>query len=242
DDQLIARLASGNIYFRETAQRLLTERLGSAAASAAPAGASPARSGAREKVLGEGAGQSTRGRPPSSELRAKLEKLVLTPAGADVRRLTSKSEIDQSLVPAPTAATQRKARLHALWALVGSGRLDPAFHLKVLRHSDPACRAWGVRAAGNFRNVTQAVRDKIAALARDPSPDAQLQAAIASRKIKNLDALPVLSDVLAHCGQDKLIPSIAWNNLPAMRDRKSTRLNSSHDQISYAVFCLKKKK
>src|SRR2546421_3508858 len=29
------------------------------------------------------------------------------------------------------------------------------------------------------------------------------------------------------------------NTIP---DRKSTRLNSSHDQISYAVFCLKKKK
>src|SRR2546430_12320683 len=28
----------------------------------------------------------------------------------------------------------------------------------------------------------------------------------------------------------------------ATRDRKSTRLNSSHSQISYAVFCLKKKK
>src|SRR5206468_5857686 len=28
----------------------------------------------------------------------------------------------------------------------------------------------------------------------------------------------------------------------AVADRKSTRLNSSHDQISYAVFCLKKKK
>src|SRR2546428_7355446 len=28
---------------------------------------------------------------------------------------------------------------------------------------------------------------------------------------------------------------------PIARDRKSTRLNSSHDQISYAVFCLKKK-
>src|SRR5688500_20100993 len=28
---------------------------------------------------------------------------------------------------------------------------------------------------------------------------------------------------------------------PAMRDRKSTRLNSSHLVISYAVFCLKKK-
>src|SRR2546430_7766960 len=29
---------------------------------------------------------------------------------------------------------------------------------------------------------------------------------------------------------------------PSDRDRKSTRLNSSHSQISYAVFCLKKKK
>ena len=28
---------------------------------------------------------------------------------------------------------------------------------------------------------------------------------------------------------------------PAQKDRKSTRLNSSHDCISYAVFCLKKK-
>src|SRR2546427_8323921 len=32
------------------------------------------------------------------------------------------------------------------------------------------------------------------------------------------------------------------NYLRAGLDRKSTRLNSSHSQISYAVFCLKKKK
>src|SRR2546427_8086235 len=31
-------------------------------------------------------------------------------------------------------------------------------------------------------------------------------------------------------------------NEPQLADRKSTRLNSSHSQISYAVFCLKKKK
>src|SRR2546430_13457870 len=30
--------------------------------------------------------------------------------------------------------------------------------------------------------------------------------------------------------------------MPVIVDRKSTRLNSSHSQISYAVFCLKKKK
>src|SRR2546427_3745930 len=39
-------------------------------------------------------------------------------------------------------------------------------------------------------------------------------------------------------------PSVPANNLQefiAYLDRKSTRLNSSHSQISYAVFCLKKK-
>src|SRR5688572_32234706 len=34
----------------------------------------------------------------------------------------------------------------------------------------------------------------------------------------------------------------AFSGLGALADRKSTRLNSSHSQISYAVFCLKKKK
>src|SRR5207248_4826623 len=33
-----------------------------------------------------------------------------------------------------------------------------------------------------------------------------------------------------------------WSTLLAKTDRKSTRLNSSHRTISYAVFCLKKKK
>src|SRR5688500_19689378 len=38
-----------------------------------------------------------------------------------------------------------------------------------------------------------------------------------------------------------VIGLLEWTN-PATLDRKSTRLNSSHLVISYAVFCLKKKK
>src|SRR2546421_9511996 len=43
---------------------------------------------------------------------------------------------------------------------------------------------------------------------------------------------------------DRVLSDIqgALKRRPPKRDRKSTRLNSSHDQISYAVFCLKKKK
>src|SRR2546430_12557319 len=38
------------------------------------------------------------------------------------------------------------------------------------------------------------------------------------------------------------LPVREFGRAPQGRDRKSTRLNSSHSQISYAVFCLKKKK
>src|SRR2546430_10766871 len=45
----------------------------------------------------------------------------------------------------------------------------------------------------------------------------------------------------AHDGRPRLDPG--WGRGDSRpRDRKSTRLNSSHSQISYAVFCLKKKK
>src|SRR5206468_8637747 len=37
-------------------------------------------------------------------------------------------------------------------------------------------------------------------------------------------------------------PDSGFESASFTTDRKSTRLNSSHDQISYAVFCLKKKK
>src|SRR5207245_8042459 len=47
--------------------------------------------------------------------------------------------------------------------------------------------------------------------------------------------------------RQKVLPVHAWQQTQmlfyaACRDRKSTRLNSSHGSISYAVFCLKKKK
>src|SRR3712207_7075062 len=52
-----------------------------------------------------------------------------------------------------------------------------------------------------------------------------------------------------HVDQDRAVQGIgpAENRhfvavAPTPRDRKSTRLNSSHANISYAVFCLKKKK
>src|SRR5258708_24573560 len=66
-----------------------------------------------------------------------------------------------------------------------------------------------------------------------------------------IDALPFPEDKKFHkradivlSGMRKLRAGLAEgaNRRARCRDRKSTRLNSSHQIISYAVFCLKKKK
>src|SRR6266496_6134054 len=49
------------------------------------------------------------------------------------------------------------------------------------------------------------------------------------------DALPISPPTGCSCGTPGSPPTAS------RRDRKSTRLNSSHVEISYAVFCLKKK-
>src|SRR3712207_7493245 len=58
-------------------------------------------------------------------------------------------------------------------------------------------------------------------------------------------AMPILADALRDARGDGLFHILLLHTDvegQLNRDRKSTRLNSSHANISYAVFCLKKKK
>ncbi|MCA9225951.1 MAG: dehydrogenase, partial [Planctomycetales bacterium] len=128
-EQLVKRLASPNVFYRDIAQRLLSERNDPA-------------------------------------VRESLQRLVLSDANP-------------------------KTQMHALWALVGAGPLDAGFNLELLNSGDPSLRAWGVRAAGNAAQVSDAVREKITSLATDESADVQLQVAIAARKIQGVDPLPL---------------------------------------------------
>jgi putative heme-binding domain-containing protein len=162
DDQLIERLHSPNVFYRDLAQRLLWER-------------------ARPDTL------------------RKLERLVL-----DGRQ-------------------PRKARMHALWALVGAGPLDVEFHKELLAHDDATFRAWGVRAAGNQHKLDEHVREKIVSLVGDPSPDVVLQVAVAARKIEGVDPLSLLYQALAAAQDDDLILHIVWQNLHPLLETQAER-------------------
>src|SRR3712207_6988102 len=65
------------------------------------------------------------------------------------------------------------------------------------------------------------------------------------RASRELTSITEVWEARASCVTDMKTPGIDQGNLEETRrfqDRKSTRLNSSHANISYAVFCLKKKK
>src|SRR2546430_8780137 len=57
--------------------------------------------------------------------------------------------------------------------------------------------------------------------------------------VKSLARICALGFQRVQCTADLMPADVTGTNV---LDRKSTRLNSSHSQISYAVFCLKKKK
>src|SRR5699024_12388697 len=95
-----------------------------------------------------------------------------------------------------------------------------------------------------------ALSDSRSFLARQPPPP--FLPSFPTRRSSDLNYIfrPAIANISGHTGQciqpariNSLIVSAAvgrQNGQPS--DRKSTRLNSSHVSISYAVFCLKKKK
>ncbi|MCI0684941.1 MAG: c-type cytochrome [Gemmataceae bacterium] len=167
-DQLIDRLKSPNVYFREIAQRILAGYL-------------------KDQLrISQDAQQSWK----------KLNGLL-----RDV-------------------GLPRKVRLQALWALLASDANSIQLHQYLIAHGDAAYRAWQVRTLGSRGRYAAGALDDVIKLAQDPSLDVKLQVAVAIQKLTNDDPFPVLLNVLADSGNDKLIPHIVWQNLhPLLEER-----------------------
>ncbi len=119
--------------------------------------------------------------------------------------------------------------MNALWTRISRATVDQELIKGLLDDPDPGFRAWGVRAAGNARTVEPAVRDKVIALANDPSPDVQLQVAVAARKVDGIEPVALLTGIASGCGDDPLIPHIVWQNLLPLLETQSGRFVAAVD-------------
>jgi putative membrane-bound dehydrogenase-like protein len=162
DQQLIERLASLNVFYRDLAQRILTERQ------------------AQDTIVA-------------------LENIVAN------------------------ETAPRKQRMYALWVLIGAEQLTSGLQLRLLNHANPTFQAWAVRAAGNAGGISGQINDRVVELAKGAHPDVLLQVAIAAPKLKGVDPLPVLVDVLKSAADDPIIPQIVWQNVHPLLAKDGTK-------------------
>src|SRR5207253_4169858 len=130
-----------------------------------------------------------------------------------------------AILPSGTVVTQSAQRPSRPWSPQGAGCL----HWLSTRRQFPWCVAQ-LCSSSKAQEPTQPTADWLTS--HGPPPYTQRWSAPSSRAPGGLHACrPVITILYA-----KAVPQ------RTRRDRKSTRLNSSHVAISYAVFCLKKKK
>ncbi len=122
--------------------------------------------------------------------------------------------------------TGRDQKLRALWTLASGEQCSASLLDAVLARQDPILKSWGVRLAA------ERIQDPFKTLAHFPrsceheAPPVLLQLAIGARKIDEQKALSLLIDVLAHAGEDPLIPQIVWKNLMPLLETRSTEFLS----------------
>ncbi|HVY69899.1 MAG TPA: PVC-type heme-binding CxxCH protein, partial [Verrucomicrobiae bacterium] len=124
-------------------------------------------------------------------------------------------------------STNLDARLGALWALHGAGQLDESVIDAAARDKEPSLRAWAARLTGERRMASEAIRDRMFALARDSDPTVRYSVAVAARQfisgsltvntgipiqIANVNTGPLLAALVASSAdaQDPLIPFMIW--------------------------------
>src|SRR5256886_5353001 len=201
-----------------------------------------------------------------AEIRARLAELGLPPA----REAEIIEELSQHLAEQYEEAIARGASEEEARQRVFEEVNAPDLLRRELQHVEsPAPRNGvipGTETKGNlFADLAQDLRYGLRTLLKNPGFTIVAVTALAlgigansaifsvvnavllrPLPFKNPEQLVMVWENATHAGFPKNTPSPAnfldWQRQNTVLDRKSTRLNSSHSQISYAVFCLKQKK
>jgi putative membrane-bound dehydrogenase-like protein len=141
------------------------------------------------------------------------------------RGATNDPKLASALEDIVFSDSSMKTRMHALWAMAGSGKLPSSLLLKLTNHANPELRAWGVRLSGDHRPDDAALAKQVRAMASDADPRVRLQVAIAAPKLQRQAenasriALATELDVLTHSTEDPILPRVVWQNMLPWIDR-----------------------
>ena len=138
------------------------------------------------------------------------------------RKIAPGSAMALELETLVNQAESLTTKLHAIWALSGSGALRDSLLLSLLDHANPEVRAWAVRLAGDLFPSDPSIVARCRALAADPDPRVLVQVAIAATKFHR--AVPSTEawiatelEIARHNAADPLadpiLGRIVWQNL-----------------------------
>src|SRR6266478_6677679 len=135
----------------------------------------------------------------------------------------------ESIVKATSSANWRRLSQHCLAYVLQGSRMSPRTLARTTGALSLLLLLGGIVAQGVIANGLVVPRDAVATANN----------ILAQPKLYAFGYTMFLIEMAAQVAMTTLFYVLLR---PVDRDRKSTRLNSSHSQISYAVFCLKKKK
>lgn len=122
-------------------------------------------------------------------------------------------------------------RMHAIWALAGSGPMRVEFLRKLAESDTPEIRAWGVRLIGDHQPGHSELAKVVQSTAKDSDPRVRVQAAIAGPKMAGRGLTPQAAvelqlSVLKHSEDDPILPRVVWRNLIPSADAHRSVIES----------------
>lgn len=123
---------------------------------------------------------------------------------------------DGSLVPKLKSIIEKETgqlALEALWALHVSGGLEEDFTLRQLEHPNEFVRSWLIRLAGDSRQISPRLCERLASLARtESSTQVRSQLASSCKRWAAKEALVIVRELIARDEDvsDKHIPLLLW--------------------------------
>ncbi|MCI0421951.1 MAG: c-type cytochrome [Acidobacteria bacterium] len=145
---------------------------------------------------------------------------------------------DPSAIPLLSKLAQQspfpQARIHALWALEGQSALDATQVSRALKDSDFHVREHALRLSEPFLETSEALRNAVLAMSRDPEPRVQFQLAMTLGSSKDRRALATLAEITLQRAADPWFRTAILSSVAESASEFFDRLRAKNPSLDNA--------